>query len=65
MDEFERGVLSERKRLMEALHRYRAEGLELVQVKSEPGVNTRAVRRFDTQELIKKLWEEAEEHYGN
>jgi len=60
MDEFKRGVLFERKRLMEALHRYKAEGLELVQVKNEPGVRTRAVRRFDTEELIKRLWEEAE-----
>lgn len=56
--EFERGVRTERKRIMEALHRYKAEGLEIVQVSSQPGVNTRAVRRFDTAELIERLWEE-------
>lgn len=58
MDEFERGVQAERKRIMEALHRYKAEGLEIVQVASPPGINTRAVRRFDTAELIERLWKE-------
>lgn len=56
--EFERGVQFERKRIMEALHRYKAEGMEIVQVGSQPGVNTRAVRRFDTEELIERLWRE-------
>lgn len=60
MDEFERGVQAERKRIMEALHRYKAEGLEIVQVGSQPGINTRAVRRFDTEELIERLWRERE-----
>ena len=58
MDEFERGVQAERKRIMEALHRYRAEGMEVVQVSSQPGINTRAIRRFDTAELIERLWKE-------
>lgn len=62
MNEFERGVQAERKRIMEALHRYKAEGLEIVQVGSQPGINTRAVRRFDTAELIERLWEEREEN---
>ncbi len=60
MDEFERGVQAERKRIMEALHRYKAEGMEIVQVGSVPGINTRAVRRFDTAELIERIWKERE-----
>lgn len=63
MDEFQRGVEAERKRIAEFLHRHRAEGLEIVHVRSEPGVNTSAVRRFDSAELIKRIWEEAEQHY--
>ncbi len=60
MDEFERGVQAERKRIMEALHRYKAEGMEIVQVGNVPGINTRAVRRFDTAELIERIWKERE-----
>lgn len=56
--EYERGVQDERKRIMEALHRYRAEGLEMTYVRSDANSNTRAVRRFDTAELINRLWEE-------
>lgn len=56
--EYERGVQDERKRIMEALHRYRAEGLEMTHVRSDANSNTRAVRRFDTAELINRLWEE-------
>lgn len=58
MDEFQRGVETERKRIMEALHRFRAEGLEIVPTNSEPGVSRSAVRRFDTAELVKRIWEE-------
>jgi hypothetical protein len=58
MDEFTRGVETERKRITEALHKYKAEGLEIVDVRNEPGINTRAVRRFDTAELINRLWKE-------
>jgi len=61
MDEFQRGVETERRRIMEALHRFRAEGLEIVPATSEPGVNRSAVRRFDTAELISRLWEEGKE----
>lgn len=57
-DEFQRGVESERKRIMEALHRYKAEGLEIVPVNQEPGVARSAVRRFDTNELVQRLWKE-------
>lgn len=59
MSEFQQGVDSERKRIAKILHRYRAEGLEIVHVKNEPGVNTSAVRRFDTDELVRRIWEEA------
>tara|TARA_B110000503_G_scaffold27994_2_gene44768 strand:- start:2 stop:196 length:195 start_codon:yes stop_codon:yes gene_type:complete len=59
MSEFQQGAEFERKRIMEALHRYRAEGLEIVPVSSEAGVNKSSVRRFDTAELIRRLWEEA------
>jgi hypothetical protein len=57
-EDFQRGVEFERKRIMEALHRFKAEGLEIVPVNQEPGVNRSAVRRFDTDELIQRLWQE-------
>jgi hypothetical protein len=55
-EEYERGVQDERKRIEKILYKYRAEGLESVHVRDEPGVRFNAIRRFDTSELIDRIW---------
>lgn len=59
-EEFQRGVEYERERIFKALHKCRAEGLELVHISSYDGINKSAVQRFDTNELVRRLKEDTE-----